>query len=116
VKNINNNKTSYLNSWSEWDEYKNISLKKNLGKYFDVISPKMNLDESEEKQYSITPNYTYKWNEILNEIYEYDESEASEIEDIFAIITKYLYALLGCETDETLRMTCKEQSTISPFF
>ena len=116
VKNINNNKTSYLNSWSEWDEYKNISLKKNLGKYFDVISPKMNLDESEEKQYSITPNYTYKWNEILNEIYEYDEAEASEIEDIFAIITKYLYALLGCETDETLRMTCKEQSTISQFF
>ena len=116
ANNINTNKNHYVSSWADWEKFKNISKAKNSDKYFDIISPRMNLDESEEKKYSISPNHAYKWNEILNEIYEYDEAEASNIEDIFAIITKYLYILLGCETDEKLNIICKNESDISQFF
>jgi hypothetical protein len=116
ANNINTNKNHYVSSWADWEKFKNISKAKNSDKYFDIISPRMNLDESEEKKYSISPNHAYKWNEILNEIYEYDEAEASNIENIFAIITKYLYILLGCETDEKLNIICKNESDISQFF
>jgi hypothetical protein len=68
AESINNNKNSYLNSYGKWNDFKNENRDKYSEKYFDIISPKMNLDESEVKQYSIAPNYTYKWKEILNEI------------------------------------------------
>ena len=76
----------------------------------------MNLDESEEKQYSIAPNYTYKWKEILNEIYEYDEANASNIKDLFEIITKYLYVLLGYQKNDNLKVNYQDETDISQYF
>ena len=116
AESINNNKNSYLNSYGNWSDFKNENRDKYSEKYFDIISPKMNLDESEEKQYSIAPNYTYKWKEILNEIYEYDEANASNIKDLFEIITKYLYVLLGYQKNDNLKVNYQDETDISQYF
>ena len=116
AESINNNKNSYLNSYGKWNDFKNENRDKYSEKYFDIISPKMNLDESEVKQYSIAPNYTYKWKEILNEIYEYDEANASNIKDLFEIITKYLYVLLGYQKNDNLKVNYQDETDISQYF
>ena len=118
VKNINDNKKNYSEQLKEWNNYLETSYLKNYGKNFTVNSPKMLLTD-EEEEITLSPYHSYNWGRfnqsgsILSQIYDYDGSNADEIEHIISVYETYLYGFLGCELDEEGNMACSENSQIS---
>jgi len=115
VKDINNNKINYIVELEKWRNHLNESFYNHSDEYFKVTSPKM-FEEGNEIDYNITPAYSYYWQNILKEIYEYDYNNDLNVARVIDIIESSLYGFLGCHSVDGLTIACESESTLSPIF